>query len=81
MPGEASLQEAIHNQLKSGDLPFRDFVELVLYHPKFGYYASGRVSFTVDYQTYPNVLAPYFGHMIAQQMFRMWRGMRQAGTS
>src|SRR6185369_2717215 len=30
--------------------------------------------------TYPNVLAPYFGHMIAQQMFRMWHGMRQAGA-
>ena len=59
---------------------FLEYQDLVMFHPKFGYYASGRVSFTVDYQTYPNVLAPYFGHMIAQQMFRMWRGMRQAGT-
>src|SRR5882724_7828804 len=59
---------------------FLEYQDLVMFHPKFGYYASGRVSFTSDYQTYPNVLAPYFGHMIAQQMFRMWRGMRQAGT-
>ncbi|HLK65779.1 MAG TPA: SAM-dependent methyltransferase [Bryobacteraceae bacterium] len=58
---------------------FLEYQDLVMFHPKFGYYASGRVSFTSDYQTYPNVLAPYFGHMIAQQIFRMWRGMRQAG--
>ena len=59
---------------------FLEYQDLVMFHPKFGYYASGRVSFTTDYQTFPNVLAPYFGQMIAQQMFRMWRGMRQAGT-
>jgi len=58
---------------------FLEYQDLVMFHPKFGYYASGRVSFTSDYQTYPNVLAPYFGHMIAQQIFFMWRGMRQAG--
>ena len=59
---------------------FLEYQDLVMFHPKFGYYASGRVSFTADYQTYPNVLAPYFGHMITQQIFRMWRGMRQAGV-
>jgi SAM-dependent MidA family methyltransferase len=59
---------------------FLEYQDLVMFHPKFGYYASGRVSFTSDYQTYPNVLAPYFGQMIAQQMFKMWHGMRQAGT-
>lgn len=59
---------------------FLEYQDLVMFHPKFGYYGSGRVSFTSDYQTYPNVLAPYFGHMITQQVFRMWRGMRQAGT-
>ncbi len=59
---------------------FRDFQELMLYHPKFGYYSSGRVSFTDDFQTYPSLLAPYFGQMISQQIFRMWEGMRRAGT-
>src|SRR5579863_9176 len=37
---------------------FLEYQDLVMFHPKFGYYASGRVSFTSDYQTYPNVLAP-----------------------
>jgi SAM-dependent MidA family methyltransferase len=59
---------------------FLDYQDLVLFHPQFGYYSSGRVSFSADYQTYPTVLAPYFGQMIAEQIYRMWNGMRQAGT-
>jgi SAM-dependent MidA family methyltransferase len=51
-----------------------------MFHPKFGYYGSGRVSFSADYQTFPIVLAPYFGHMIAEHIFKMWRGMRAART-
>ncbi len=72
-PGsEASVKESFPS--------FLEYQDLVMFHPKFGYYASGRVNFTADYQTFPNVLAPYFGHMIAEQIFRMWQGMRQAGT-
>ena len=59
---------------------FLEYQDLVMFHPKFGYYGSGRVSFSTDYQTFPIVLAPYFGHMIAEQIFRMWEGMRAAGT-
>ena len=59
---------------------FLDYQDLIMFHPKFGYYGSGRVSFMDDYQTFPIVLAPYFGQMIAQQIFHMWEGMRRAGT-
>lgn len=59
---------------------FLDYQDLVMFHPKFGYYSSGRVSFSVDYQTFPIVLSPYFGQMIAEQIFPMWEGMRRAGT-
>ena len=59
---------------------FLEYQDLVMFHPRFGYYGSGRVNFFSDYQTFPNVLAPYFGHMIAEQVFRMWQGMRAAGT-
>lgn len=59
---------------------FLEYQDLVMFHPKFGYYGTGRVSFSADYQTYPIVLSPYFGQMIAEQIFRMWDGMRQAGT-
>jgi len=72
----AGVESAVAQYFSS----FRDYQELMLYHPKFGYYSSGRVSFTEDFETYPVLLAPYFGQMIAQQIFRMWEGMRRAGT-
>jgi SAM-dependent MidA family methyltransferase len=59
---------------------FLEYQEEMLYDPKFGYYGSGRVNFSDDYRTFPNALAPYFGQMVAQQIFRMWDGMRRAGT-
>ena len=61
-------------------LSFRDYQDLMLFHPQFGYYASGAVSFVGDWTTYAVVLEPYFGEMIAEQIFRMWSGMRRAGT-
>jgi hypothetical protein len=36
---------------------FLEYQDIVMFHPKVGYYASGRVSFTNDYQTLPIVLA------------------------
>lgn len=59
---------------------FLEYQDLVMFHPKFGYYASGRVNFTSDYQTFPIVLNPFFGQMIAEQIFKMWQGMRRAKT-
>ncbi|HSW49457.1 MAG TPA: SAM-dependent methyltransferase, partial [Bryobacteraceae bacterium] len=61
-------------------LSFLDYQDLVMFHPKFGYYASGRVDFASDYQTYPIALAPHFGRMAAEQIFRMWLGMRRSGS-
>jgi SAM-dependent MidA family methyltransferase len=59
---------------------FLDYQDIVLFYPKIGYYSSGRVSFSSDYRTFPIVLAPYFGQMIAEQIFHMWDGMRTAKT-
>ncbi len=59
---------------------FLEYHDLIMFHPKFGYYSSGRVAFSIDYQTYPIALAPYFGQMIAEHLFRMWQGMRRTGT-
>jgi SAM-dependent MidA family methyltransferase len=61
-------------------MPFLEYQDLVMFHPTFGYYSSGRVDFVQDYQTFPDALAPYFGQMIAQHLFDMWDGMRKAGT-
>jgi SAM-dependent MidA family methyltransferase len=59
---------------------FLEYQDLVMFHPTFGYYASGRVNFVQDYRTFPDALSPYFGHMIAEHIFKMWDGMREAGT-
>jgi SAM-dependent MidA family methyltransferase len=59
---------------------FLEYQDLVMFHPKFGYYASGRVNFESDYRTFPDALYPYFGHMITEHIFNMWDGMRKAGT-
>lgn len=59
---------------------FFEYHDMVMFHPTVGYYASGRVDFVDHYRTYPVVLAPLFGHMVAEQVFAMWNGMRKAGT-
>ncbi|HEX8170409.1 MAG TPA: SAM-dependent methyltransferase [Thermoanaerobaculia bacterium] len=66
MPAERSLIDVLRNTLQYGDLPFRDFVELALYHPEFGYYARAEnpVDREGDYVTAP-VLSPAFAFAIA----------------
>jgi SAM-dependent MidA family methyltransferase len=59
---------------------FLEYQDLVMFHPKVGYYASGRVDFVQDYRTFPDALFPYFGHMIAEHIFKIWQGMHKAGT-
>jgi SAM-dependent MidA family methyltransferase/acetyl esterase/lipase len=59
---------------------FYEYLDIVLFHPTAGYYSSGRVNFSSDYRTFPGALAPSFGQMVAEQVFRMWDGMRKAGT-
>ncbi len=67
MSGEATLQEVIHNRLKAGDLLFQEFVELVLYHPDFGYYRRGQspVGKAADFVTSP-ALSPVFSFSLGK---------------
>jgi SAM-dependent MidA family methyltransferase len=73
---DASVAPAVKESL----LTFLEYQDLVMFHPTFGYYSSGRVNFVSDYRTFPDALSPYFGHMIAEHIFNMWDGMRKAGT-
>lgn len=77
---EIQVDPASQGKVKDYFPTFLDYQDMVMFHPKFGYYSSGRVNFVVDYQTFPIVLAPAFGNMIAEHLFQMWSGMRQAGT-
>jgi len=77
---EVAVAAGTAGAVKDYFLSFRDYQDLMLFHPRFGYYASGTVSFAGDWSTYAVVLEPYFGQMILEQIFRMWDGMRRAGT-
>ena len=60
------MRDVLRNALHYGDLLFRDFVELALYHPQFGYYARSEnpVGKGADYVTAP-VLSPVFSFAIS----------------
>ena len=77
---ELTIDPASVGKVKDSFLAFLEYQDLVMFHPTFGYYSSGRVSFSDDYQTFPIVLAPAFGNMIAEHVFQMWDGMRQSGA-
>jgi SAM-dependent MidA family methyltransferase len=67
MPGERSMRDVLRNMLQYGDLPFRDFVEVALYHPEFGYYtrAKSPVGKEGDFITGPS-LSPAFSFAIGK---------------
>ena len=56
-------------------LSFCEFVDDALFHPRWGYYATGGVRFGTGghYDTYPLALSPLFGEMLAHYAFRVWR--------
>jgi SAM-dependent MidA family methyltransferase len=67
MSGAAPLRQVIHNLLESGDLTFRDFMEIALYHPEYGYYsrAENPVGKAADYVTSPQ-LSPLFSWAVGR---------------
>ncbi len=68
------LAEIICNEMaRSGPLPFRRFMELALYEPAHGYYASARAAIgrEGDYLTSVSV-GPLFGRLLAGQFCEMW---------
>jgi SAM-dependent MidA family methyltransferase len=61
---------------KKGKITFADFMESALYHPRHGYYVSGKekIGKRGDYYTSSDV-HPVFGELIARQLEQMWRLM------
>lgn len=74
MPAERTLRDELRKLLNYGPLSFRDFMELALYHPEFGYYArrENPVGKGGDYVTAPS-LSPVFSFAIAR-LFRELMG-------
>jgi SAM-dependent MidA family methyltransferase len=70
-----ALRQIIAEEIKAkGPLPFARFMEHCLYHPQYGYYASGRGrrGREGDYYTSPTV-HPIFGALMGRQLAQMWR--------
>jgi SAM-dependent MidA family methyltransferase len=59
-------------------LSFHDYMDVCLFHPRVGYYSSGKVDFGMfrDYWTYPTRLSPAFGELLADRVLEVWRLLR-----
>ena len=82
MAAENPLVDTLRKLLQDSDLPFRDFVELALYHPEFGYYSGSRspAGREGDFITSP-LLSPLFadvlGNLVREFLDRAGDGMSQ----
>jgi SAM-dependent MidA family methyltransferase len=77
MGNNLELVEIVHDQIKSSPqqrITFADYMELVLYQPSYGYYASSgsQISADGDFLTSPH-LASDFGEMLAIQLHQIWQ--------
>ena len=54
-------------------IPFAEFMDLALYHPQYGYYATApsKIGAAGDFVTSPHLSAD-FGELLAQQLVQMW---------
>lgn len=67
---------------QEGSISFSDYMELVLYHPEHGYYASPgerKVGRKGDFFTSVSV-GPMFGFLLAQQIVAEWHSRLHADT-
>jgi SAM-dependent MidA family methyltransferase len=67
MPDQVAIPSVFRNLLEHGDLSFRDFMEIALYHPEFGYYARSEspVGRQGDFITSPE-LSPVFSFALSR---------------
>ncbi len=72
MEAQALRKEIVDLINKKGKITFADFMELALYHPRYGYYTSERekIGKAGDYYTRADV-NPVFGELIARQLEQM----------
>ncbi|AFY96630.1 class I SAM-dependent methyltransferase [Chamaesiphon minutus] len=77
MDNNLELVRVIADRIESSpqrQITFAEYMDLVLYHPQHGYYASNaeRISESGDFLTSPH-LADDFGEMLAIQLYQMWQ--------
>ncbi len=66
--------EIVNLIVKKGKITFADYMDLALYHSKYGYYTSKKekIGKRGDYYTSSDV-HPVFGGLIARQLEQMWK--------
>jgi len=72
-----ALKEVIIERIqREGGITFRDFMEMVLYDPRLGYYCSSgeKIGRAGDYLTSPEV-SHIFGGLLGRQLQGMWETM------
>ena len=71
---DLELLQFIRSEIeRDGPIPFARFMELALYHPEHGYYASGRASIGRHGDFFTNVsVGPLFGKLLAAQSVEIW---------
>ena len=68
-----NLHEEIAQEITlNGAMPFSRFMELALYHPSLGFYASGGAGRRKDFITSPET-GPLFGKLIANALDKWWK--------
>jgi SAM-dependent MidA family methyltransferase len=76
------LKQIITDRIKKeGSISFRDFMEMALYHPGYGYYASAdtEIGGRGDFYTSSHV-HPVFGALIGKQIAEMWEVMKRPSS-
>jgi SAM-dependent MidA family methyltransferase len=74
MSFDTPLAELLAQQIQDGGpIPFRDFMEMVLYHPEYGYYNRARANLGKegDFYTSPQV-GPVFGWTLARAIEKLF---------
>ena len=64
-------RSAVKEQLPS----FLEYQDLIMFHPKFGYYGSGRVNFSADYQTFLGRQPDAAGRSLVRRSLSPWSPM------
>jgi SAM-dependent MidA family methyltransferase len=69
------LLQVIHQEISEagGAIPFRRFMELALYHPEYGYYASGRARVGKEGDFFTSVsVGSIYGRLLASVCCDVW---------
>ena len=78
--GEMAIPEPYAETARQLFFSGEEWMERALYDQRFGFYSTGLMQFGSDFTTEPVALSPYFGAMVAEQIYQLWLKMDSNGT-